>query len=714
MSDIAKRIAGELGIAERQVNAAVELIDQGNTIPFISRYRKEVTGGLDDEQLRALDERLTYLRKLDARKEEVIRLIGEQDKMTDALAAKIAAAQSVTEVDDLYRPYRPKRRTKATIAKEKGLSPLADLIWQQKAGDSEIAAKAADYIDAEKGVESAEDAIAGAQDIVAEIIADDAVLRKKLRTLINRSGDMVSKGLTKDSTVYDMYYEFSAPVGKLVPHRVLALNRGEKEKVLGVKVEVYEQSAMAVILREIINGKAPGQYLQDAAHDAYKRLIFPSVEREIRKSLTEDAEEQAIKVFGQNLKDLLLMPPVRGKTVLALDPGFRTGNKAAVVDATGKVLATGVVYMTLKNHDVDKAKEILAALIKKHNVDIIAIGNGTASKETESVVAELLKQIDRKVVYVIVSEAGASVYSASKLASEEFPEYDVALRSAVSIARRLQDPLAELVKIDPKAIGVGQYQHDVNQKRLAQMLAGVVEYCVNEVGVDLNTASPALLSYVSGVSTAVAGNIVAMREREGRFTDRKQLKKVPKLGGKAFEQCAGFLRIPGGGNILDNTAIHPESYEAVARLMQLQGYKKIDEEALTALRGRLDSLDKKQTAQAVGIGEMTLADILGELQKPGRDPREAFAQPVFRSDVMHMEDLKEGMVLMGTVRNVIDFGAFVDIGVHQDGLVHISQLSDRFVKHPMDVVKTGDVVKVKVLAVDPGKKRISLTMKNVE
>ena len=713
MNDISKRIANELHINVKQTVSAIELIDQGNTIPFISRYRKEATGGLSDEVLRNLGERLEYLRKLDARKQEVIRLIGEQGKMTDALQSKINAAQSVTEVDDLYRPFRPKRRTKATIAKEKVLMPLADMIWQQKASDSEIANAALNYINKENGVENAQGALGGAKDIVAEMISDDASLRKKLRELIYENGDLKSKALTKQSSVYDTYYDFSAPINKLVPHRVLALNRGEKEKLLSVKIEMEERIAGATIIKSLYKGRAPGQYFSDAASDAYKRLIFPSIEREIRSALTEAADEQATKVFGENLKNLLLAPPVKGKTVLALDPGFRTGNKLAVVDETGKVLDTGVVYMTLDFHDMSKANAALKSLINKHCVDIIAIGNGTASKETESAVAALLKQIERKVVYMVVNEAGASIYSASKLGSEEFPDYDVALRSAVSIARRLQDPLAELVKIDPKAIGVGQYQHDVNQKQLAVTLDGVVEYCVNDVGVDLNTASPSLLKHVSGISAAVAGNIVSLRESGGSFTDRKQLKKVPKLGGKAFEQCAGFLRIAGGKNILDNTAIHPESYGAVNALVHMQGYKKTDKAALGNLREKLGELDVKQTAGVIGIGEMTLADILAELKKPGRDPREAFAQPVFRSDVMNMEDLKEGMVLTGTVRNVIDFGAFVDIGVHQDGLVHISQLADKFVKHPMDVVKTGDVVKVRVLAVDMAKKRISLTMKNI-
>lgn len=714
MNDISKRIANELHINEKQAASAIELIDQGNTIPFIARYRKEATGGLDDEVLRNLGERLESMRKLDARKQEVARLIGEQGKMTDALQSKISAAKSVTEVDDLYRPYRPKRRTKATIAKEKGLFPLADMIWQQRRSDSEIAKAAADFVNEEKGIASTQDALSGAKDIVAEIISDDASLRKKLRELIRERGELVCKALTKERTVYDTYYGFSAPILKLVPHRVLAINRGEKEKILSVKLDMQELIAHATLIKELYRGKVPGQYLTQAAADAYKRLLFPSIEREIRSSLTEVADEQATKVFSENLKNLLLAPPVKGKTVMALDPGFRTGNKVAVVDGIGKVLDTGVVYMTLDFHDMKKANAKLKSWIEKHNVDIIAIGNGTAGKETESAVAELLKQIERKVVYLVVNEAGASVYSASKLGSEEFPDFDVALRSAVSIARRLQDPLAELVKIDPKAIGVGQYQHDVNQKRLADTLSGVVEFCVNDVGVDLNTASPSLLKHVSGISAAVANNIVSLREDGGRFSNRAQLKKVPKLGGKAFEQCAGFLRISGGDNILDNTAIHPESYGAVDALIRMQGGKKTTEKALMQLRGKLDTLDIKQTAGVIGVGEMTLADILAELKKPGRDSREAFAQPVFRSDVMHMEDLKEGMMLTGTVRNVIDFGAFVDIGVHQDGLVHISQLADKFVKHPMDVVKTGDVVKVKVLGVDLDKKRISLSMKNLD
>ena len=713
MTDITQQIAKELSISIKQTQSAIDLIDAGNTVPFIARYRKEATGGLDDGTLRDLMDRLTYLRNLQSRKQEVIRLITEQGKMTDELMVKIEAAQGITEVDDLYRPYRPKRRTRATVAKERGLEPLAMLIWQQQMPDAQILVHAAEYIGDD--VPDAEAAVAGAKDIVAEKISDDAALRKKLRTLIRDTGDIVSRALTKDSTVYDMYADFCAPVAKMVSHRVLALGRGEKEKVLSVKIDMYEPSALATVLRHILTGSSrPGQYLQDAAEDAYKRLIFPSIERETRGELTEMADEQAIRVFAENLKNLLMQPPVKGKTVLALDPGFRTGNKVAVVDATGRVLSTGVVYMTLEHHDMAKANAYLKKLIKQYSVDVIAIGNGTAGKETEMAVAALLKEIDRKVVYMVVNEAGASVYSASKLGAEEFPDYDVALRSAVSIARRLQDPLAELVKIDPKAIGVGQYQHDVNQKRLAETLEGVVETCVNQVGVDLNTASAPLLRYVAGITPAVAKNIVAMRDETGGFESRTQLKKVPKLGAKAFEQCAGFLRIPDAKNILDNTAIHPESYSAVKNLMAQKGARLSDADALAAVRQDMDTWDVDALAADIGIGSATLNDILAELKKPGRDVRDDFAQPEFRSDVMHLEDLKEGMVLSGTVRNVTDFGAFVDIGVHQDGLVHISQLADRFVKHPMDVVKTGDVVKVKVIGVDVGKKRISLSMKNVQ
>ncbi len=711
MTDISLRLAEELLIAKEQAKSAVSLIEQGNTVPFIARYRKEATGGLSDEVLRRLADRLDYLKKLDERKEEVIRLIDEQGKLTGELKERITAAQGITEVDDLYRPFRPKKRTRATIAKEKGLEPLAALIYEQQTADEQIEKTAQEYVDEEKNVAFAEEAVQGALDIIAEQIADDAAARSLLRSWLRHGGCIVSKAAEEQAGVYEMYCDFSQPVKKIVPHRVLALNRGEKEKILSVKLEAQHSEAAALINKTILRAGWHSEFLQQAAQDAYKRLIFPSLEREIRNGLTEHAEEQAIRVFGVNLKNLLLSPPVRGKTVLGLDPGYRTGNKAAVVDETGRVLDTAVIYMTLPHHDTDKAKKQLAKLIEKHGVDIIAIGNGTASKESEVLVAQLIKDITREVFYVIVNEAGASVYSASALGTEEFPDFDVALRSAVSIARRLQDPLAELVKIDPKAIGVGQYQHDVNQKRLAQTLAGVVEDCVNTVGVDLNTASVSLLKYVAGITPSVAAGIVSFRESHGRFSSRQQLLAVKGLGSKAFEQCAGFLRIPDAENILDSTAIHPESYGAVDKLLQTAGVKLETKDDLAQLLQRLSVMDFGTLAKRVSLGEPTLRDIIGELKKPGRDPRDEFLQPELRSDVMHLEDIKEGMVLSGTVRNVTDFGAFVDIGVHQDGLVHISQLSDRFVKHPSDVVKTGDMVKVKVIGIDITKKRISLTMK---
>lgn len=708
-----QQLANELNIPSKQVQSAVQLMDDGNTVPFIARYRKEATGGLTDEQLRDLNDRLTYLRNLNQRKEEVVRLITEQDKMTDELNNQITLAKTMTEVEDLYRPYKKKRRTRATIAKEKGLEPLANLILLQMTDDSVILKKAAEFIDVDKSVESAKDAIEGAKDIVAEAISDNADLRKKLRVLARNTGKIVSKGLVEDSTVYDLYYDYTEPVADIVSHRILAINRGEKEKILSVKVDLNEQLGINKI-QQIMLKSTGHAFLEEAMEDAFKRLIFPSIEREIRNELTEQAEEQAIKIFSENLRSLLLQPPVKGKVVMGLDPAYRTGNKVAVVDATGKVLDTNIVYMTLDHHNVDDAKKKLTKMIKENNVSLIAIGNGTASKETEIVTAELIKEQDETVHYVVVNEAGASVYSASKLATEEFPNFDVAQRSAVSIARRLQDPLAELVKIDPKAIGVGQYQHDVNQKRLAETLDGVVEYCVNEVGVDLNTASPSLLKNIAGISATVANNIVAMREENGPFSSRAQLKKVPKLGPKAFEQCAGFLRIPGAKNVLDNTAIHPESYGAVKKLADRQGFNLKDITALEEIRHQMDEWDVQALADEVDLGVLTLRDIIKELKKPGRDPREAFEQPVLRSDVMHLEDLKPDMVLTGTVRNVVDFGAFVDIGVHQDGLVHISQLANKFVKHPMDVVKVGDVVTVKVMTVDVDKKRIGLTMKDID
>ena len=709
--DITKQLSKELSIHENQIKAAVGLLDEGNTVPFIARYRKEVTGGLTDDQLRDLSDRLNYLRGLNTRKEEVMRLIAEQDKMTDELAIKIAGAATLTEVEDLYRPYKQKRKTRADAAKEKGLEGLAKLILSKQNPDADIKQQAEKFIDADKGIESAEDALSGAKDIVAEAISDDAELRKKMRIAARVKGELSASANTTESTVYDMYYDFAEPVSAMAPHRILALNRAEKEKVLSVKVAL-EEAAVQALLKNMVIGEAGHAYYEAALTDAYRRLIFPATEREIRNELTEKAEIQAIKIFAENLKNLLLAAPVKGKTVMGLDPGYRTGNKVAVVDETGKVLDTGVVYMTLENHNLDKAKDTLVSLIKKHGISIIAIGNGTASKETEIAVADMIKAYGLPIHYIVVSESGASVYSASKLAAQEFPEYDVSLRSAVSIARRLQDPLAELVKIDPKAIGVGQYQHDVNQKRLNETLSGVVESCVNQVGVDLNTASPSLLKYISGISSGVAENIVAHRNQIGRFETRDQLKDVSKLGPKVFEQCAGFLRIPGGKNVLDNTAIHPESYSVAKQLMLKQGFEP-SEDALSQMRGKLDRLDAKDIAAELKIGLPTLNDIIAELKKPGRDPREAFDAPVLKSDIMHLEDLKSGMVLTGTVRNVVDFGAFVDIGVHQDGLVHLSEISDTFINHPLDKLKVGDIVSVKVLSVDAPKKRIALTIRGV-
>ena len=717
MKDIISELARELDIREKQVEDTVALIDQGNTIPFIARYRKEVTGGLDDAVLRKLYDRLVYLRNIKARREEIIRLIDEQGKLNDELIEKIQKASTMTELDDIYRPYRPKRRTRATIAKEKGLEPLADMILAQQLMDEDMLHIAASYVDPDKEVNNAQEALQGAMDIVAEVISDNADLRKAIREYTFEHGVLVTTGDSEQQSVYEMYYEYSEAVKRIVPHRVLAINRGEREGFLSVKIDIDEQEIAGLIESMVITNKESVVYpfMQEAILDSYKRLIAPSIEREIRNQLTEVAEEQAIKVFGENLNNLLLQPPIKGKIVMGIDPGYRTGNKVAVVDETGKVLDTGVVYMTLPNHDKDKAKEFLKALVAKHKVDIIAIGNGTGSRETEIVVAELLKEIDSETYYIIVNEAGASVYSASPLGSEEFPDFDVALRSAVSIARRLQDPLAELVKIDPKAIGVGQYQHDVNQKRLAETLQGVVESCVNTVGVDLNTASPSLLQYVAGISKTVARNIVAYREKIGKFTSRKQLLEVSKLGPKTFQQCAGFLRIPEAVNILDNTAVHPESYDATIKLLDMNGYslEDVSSKNIKELQRAVDGWNIQELSATLGIGIPTLKDIIEELKKPGRDPREELPQPILRTDVMDIKDLKPDMVLTGTVRNVVDFGAFVDIGVHQDGLVHISQLSESYVKHPMDVVQVGDIVKVRVLSVDVEKNRISLTMRDV-
>ena len=711
--DMIRTLAQELGIKTGQAEAAVKLIDEGNTIPFIARYRKEVTGALNDEVLRNLYERLNYLRNLEEKKEQVIGSIEEQGKLTPELKKQILEAQTLVAVDDLYRPYRPKRRTRAIIAKERGLEPLANILsLQQTAKTMEEEAKA--YINIEKDVETVEDALAGAMDIVAEAISDEAQYRQYIRDITMKKGVLSSEAKDADKeSVYEMYYGFSEPVAKLAGHRVLALNRGEKEKLLMVKIEAPQEDIFRYLKKQIIRRDNPNTtpYLEQTMEDAYSRLIAPSVEREIRSELTEQAEDGAIKVFGKNLQQLLMQPPIAGQTVLGWDPAFRTGCKLAVVDPTGKVLDTVVIFPTAPQNKVEESKKILKKLIKKYGITLISVGNGTASRESEQVIVELLKEIPEHVQYIIVNEAGASVYSASKLATEEFPNFDVGQRSAASIARRLQDPLAELVKIDPKSIGVGQYQHDMNQKKLSGALEGVVEDCVNRVGVDLNTASAPLLEYISGISATVAKNIVAYREENGQFTDRKQLLKVSKLGPKAYEQCAGFLRITGGKNPLDATSVHPESYESAKKLLELLGYSMEDlkEQKLKGISAKVK--DKKKLAEQLDIGVLTLDDILKELEKPARDPREDMPKPILRTDVLEMKDLTPGMILKGTVRNVIDFGAFVDIGVHQDGLVHISQICDRFIKHPLEAVSVGDVVDVQVMSVDLKKKRIALTMK---
>lgn len=710
-------LTSEFKIEKWQVTNTIELIDEGNTIPFIARYRKEKTGTLSDEVLRDFSERLTYLRNLEDKKAEIARLIDEQGKLTEELTLAITNANTLSELEDIYRPYRPKRRTRATIAKEKGLEPLAIILFKQEIYEGSIDSVALDFIDAEKGVETTEDALNGAMDIIAEAISDNADYRKSIRSMTLRNAMLVSKAATEEDSVYRLYYDFSEPLSKLAHHRLLAVNRGEKEGFLSVKIELDEQPIINYLHRQVASRKRAitTEYVEAAAEDAYSRLIAPSISNEIRNLLTENAEEASIKVFRKNLSGLLLQPPVKGNVVLGFDPGYRTGCKVAVVDETGKVLDTGIVYCTLPIHDKEKAKTVLKNLITKHNVNIVSIGNGTASKESEIFVSDLIKELDRTVYYVMTNEAGASVYSASKLATEEFPQFDVALRSAVSIARRLQDPLAELVKIDPKSIGVGQYQHDMNQKRLGEALGGVVESCVNSVGVDLNTASPSLLSYVAGVNSTVAKNIIAYREENGKFSSRKELLKVPKLGNKAFEQCAGFLRIPDSDNVLDNTSVHPESYKAAEELLKKLDYtvQDVAEGNISDIKSRLAQLDTALFASELGIGQITLEDIADSLLKRGRDPREELPQPVLRSDILSMEDLKTGMILTGTVRNVIDFGAFVDIGVHQDGLVHISHICDKYIKHPTDVLSVGDIVKVKVLDVDVKKKRISLTMREV-
>lgn len=707
----------EFSLKKWQIENTIELIDDGNTIPFIARYRKERTGSLDDEILRTLSDRLSALRSLEDRKSEVTRLIDEQGKLTDELIHDISEAKTVSELEDIYRPYRPKRRTRAIIARERGLEPLAKLILKQDIFNGSMTEYAQKYIDKEKGVENEQDALNGAMDIIAEEISDNANFRKHIKEVTRREANIVTKAAKDEDSVYRLYYNFSEPLKKLAHHRLLAVNRGEKEGFLRVSFDMDEQKILNYLERELIPKKESitSEYVRTAIADSYKRLIAPSVENEIRSLMTEEAQEASIKVFSQNLSGLLLQPPVRNHIVLGFDPGYRTGCKTAVVDETGKVLDTGIVYCTLPNHDKDKAKKILKDMINRNHVNLISIGNGTASKESEIFIAELIKELPQKVCYVMTNEAGASVYSASKLASEEFPQYDVALRSAVSIARRVQDPLAELVKIDPKSIGVGQYQHDMNQKRLGEALGGVVESCVNSVGVDLNTASPSLLSYIAGINKTVAKNIAVYREEHGRFQSRRELLKVPKLGNKAFEQCAGFLRIADGDNVLDNTSVHPESYKAAEKLLNELGYTENDviNGNISDIKERMKKLDLHDLTDKLGIGEITLKDIADSLLKRGRDPRDELPQPVLRSDILSMEDLKPDMILTGTVRNVIDFGAFVDIGVHQDGLVHISQICDRYIKHPTDVLSVGDVVKVKVLEVDPAKKRISLSMKNI-
>ena len=715
--DINTKLAQEFKLRREQIDNTVALIDDGKTIPFIARYRKEMTGSLDDQLLREIFDRLTYLRNLDKRREEIIAAIEAQGKLTDEISAAAAKAETLVELEDIYRPFKPKRKTRASVAREKGLEPLAALILMQNVR-TDVNAEAAKFVSEEKGVPDADAAIKGAMDIIAEDISDDAELRKQLRSIILRNGMLVSKAADEEEdTVYKNYYDYSEPVKKIAGHRILAVDRGEKEGKLKVSVTIPNGEGERLVTGKYSkNNSDSGELVKAAAEDSYSRLIYPSVEREIRAELTENADEAAIKVFASNLRQLLMQPPVKGIVTLGLDPGFRTGCKVAVVDATGKVLDTSVVHITIGDKNKTRqGKEILKKLIEKHGVTAISIGNGTASRESEAVVAELIREIPQKVAYMVVSEAGASVYSASKLAAEEFPEYDVSLRSAVSIARRLQDPLAELIKIDPKAIGVGQYQHDMPKARMDEALGGVVEDCVNTVGVDLNTASQPLLSYVAGINNSIAKNIVEYREQNGMFSDRKQLLKVPKLGPKAFEQCAGFLRIHGGKNPLDNTAVHPESYPAAKVILEQCGFSLADisDKNISEIADKAKSAGLSALAEKAGVGVPTLSDIIKELQKPGRDPRDELPPPLMRSgDIMELKDLKPGMELMGTVRNVIDFGCFVDIGVHEDGLVHISQLCDKFVKHPLEVVKVGDVVKVRVLDVDVKRGRISLTMRS--
>ncbi|MCR4944088.1 MAG: RNA-binding transcriptional accessory protein [Clostridium sp.] len=719
MINIEDRLSKELGLKLNQVNNVIEMLDEGNTVPFIARYRKERTGGLSDEVLRKFSERLTYLRNLEERKSDVSRLIEEQGKLTEEITNALNKAETLTEVEDIYRPYKPKKRTRATIAKEKGLEPLANLIISGIfKGDLNEEAKK--YINKEKGVEDSEDAINGALDILAEAISEEAKFRKHIREMVMKEGTIESKGGSEEATPYEMYYDYSEEVKKIPPHRILAINRGEKEKVLSVKIVINEDKVIGYLEKELLKGNSIiDEKIKLAIKDAYKRLIFPSIEREIRSELTDKGEEGAIMIFKENLKSLLLQAPIKGKTVMGYDPGFRTGCKVAILDSTGKFLENVAVYPTLPKKDIEGTKKTLKALIKKYDVDVISLGNGTASRESEEVISEMLKEIKeetgKELAYVIVSEAGASVYSASELATKEYPDLDVTVRGAISIGRRLQDPLAELVKIDPKAIGVGQYQHDVTQKRLEESLKGVVEDSVNKVGVDLNTATPSLLTYVSGINSSIAKNIVEYRNENGGFKSRKELLKVKRLGQKAFEQCAGFLRVAESSEPLDNTSVHPESYKEAKRLIEILGYSKEDlkNKKLDDIEERVKEKGLKNIESEIEIGELTLKDIIKELQKPGRDPRDEMPKPILKTGVIDLKDLMPGMELMGTVRNVSDFGAFVDIGVHQDGLVHKSQMADKFVRHPLDIVKVGDVIKVKIIDVDMKRKRISLTMKDV-
>ena len=712
MDKIAQKIKDKLNLKEFQVTNVIDLIDAGNTIPFIARYRKEMTGNLSDDILREFDDLLKFLRNLEEEKERVIRTIEEQGKLTDELRAEIEAAETLQRVEDLYRPYRPKRKTRASVAREKGLEPLAVFLLEQTGEDPLQFAQT--FINSELGVETAEDALAGAQDIIAETISDNAEFRSYIRNFTYRTGILSSSAAKEEDSVYRLYYDFSQAVRQLKGYRVLAINRGEKEDFLKVSIEVDAEKITQYLISQMITKQSPaGAYITAACEDAYKRLIAPSIERDIRNELTETASEEGIGLFGKNLKQLLLQPPLKNETILGLDPGYRTGCKVAVIDDTGKVLDTGVIYPAPPHKKIAESEQTITQMIEKHNVTVIAIGNGTASKETEMFAADLISKLGRDIKYAIVNEAGASVYSASKLGAEEFPQYDVSLRSAVSIARRLEDPLTELVKIDPKSIGVGQYQHDMNQGRLTEQLGNVVEDCVNSVGVDLNTASAPLLSYVSGINKTIAKNIVAYREENGKFKNRKQLKKVPKLGEKAFTQCAGFLRIPDGENPLDATAVHPESYDAAEKLLTVVGYKKEDIRLRKIEKLQLSGKALDEAAEQTGIGPLTLKDIIAELEKPGRDPRESLPKPELRSDILDIKDLKPGMILTGTVRNVIDFGAFVDIGAHQDGLVHISQIANRFIKHPTEALSVGDIVKVKVLDVDVQRQKISLSMKEV-